>query len=194
MRLRLAGAMVLVALPALVFPGRARACSLAWNFPHGIDPKAVGVDKTPPLLPQPRVSDVQTPDQGPGCTQKCGWSRSVTLLNLATDDMTPVDRIGYRLTMSAGGTAPQVPSWNDGEVVLGASDGTLTLDWNGDDAFFTLQVVAVDDAGNESEPRSVLIDDLGHPCSVSGRRGSDGLAPLVVTLALAVAVARRRRR
>jgi hypothetical protein len=188
------GATVLLALPALVFPGRARACDPVTTSPHKIDPAAVGVDQTPPELAQPAVSDVHAIDHSDqGCGPRCGWDNTFTLSNLATDDMTPVGRIGYRLTTVAG-TAPKESEWRDGDVIVGASsDGKLTLFWDGDlDVDFTLQVVAVDDAGNESAPQTARVQHANTACSIGGR-GRAGLTPLVVALALAAAAARRRR-
>jgi len=189
------GVLILVAaLPALFLPARTRACSLGGNFPFTTDPEQVGVDRTAPQLAQPTVS-VEAVDNGDqGCQSKCGFDFRARLSNLATDDITPVDRMGYRLTTGAG-TAPLVHSWQDGQAIGGAQDGTLTLAWSGDEGFaFTLQVVAVDLAGNESEPRTVHINDTTSGCRVGGRRSRGAHAPLIVALAMAIAVVRRRER
>jgi hypothetical protein len=100
--------------------------------------------------------------------------------------------MGYRVT-SVAGTEGLIPSWRDGEAIIGSPDGTLTLFWNGNDGFlFTLQIVAIDLAGNESEPRLVHIQDTTGGCRIGGGRGRGALAPLIVGLALAIAWYRRR--
>jgi len=124
---------------------------------------------------------------------QCGWDYSARLANLATDDLSPTNKIGYRLTAVAG-TAPTAASWIRG-ALRGNGDGTLTLLWYGGDDFdFTLQVVAIDAAGNESAPQTVRISNGAGGCRVGGRHPRDGFVPLVVVLALATAAARRARR
>ena len=126
---------------------------------------------------------------------KCGWEHSARLTNLATDDTTPADQIGYRVSLVAGDasgltTGLTVPSLARGDV-------SLLLFWDGDDDFdFTAQLIAIDAAGNESAPRTVPISSGGGGCSVGHRRASDGFALAVLALALAGAAARplRRRR
>src|SRR6185369_11869491 len=88
------GVLILVAaLPALFLPARTRACSLGGNFPFTTDPEQVGVDRTAPQLAQPTVS-VEAVDNGDqGCQSKCGFDFRARLSNLATDDITPVDRM-----------------------------------------------------------------------------------------------------
>ena len=188
------GLTVFLVHAAPFFPGRARACSLWAPSPHTIDPAQVGVDQTPPQLAQPTVTDVQKneTDQGVvGCTPKCGSDYSALLTNLATDDMTPVDRIGYRVTLVAG-PAPGPNTRRTGAVLAG-TDG-LRLFWDGDDDFdFTIQVNAIDAAGNESAPRTVQISS-GGGCSVGGQHSSDGFGLAVLALALASARARPQRR
>ena len=121
----------------------------------------------------------------------CGDFVSVELTNMATDDMTSADEIGYRMAVVAGsGFTP--PS---GAVRPGISGDTfwLFLDGYPDDIDFTLQMIAIDAAGNASAPQTVRIHDDAGACSV-GRRDRAGTASLaIVALALA-AVARRRRR
>jgi MYXO-CTERM domain-containing protein len=181
--------MVLLVLLAPFVPDRAHACSLVGNTPHTIDPAMVGVDQTPPELAQPTVS-VQDLETSGACMNQCGYDHSATLSNLATDDLTPVERMGYRLTGGAG--TGRVTSWSAGETVLGAADGTLTLLWTGDDAF-SLQVVAIDSAGNESAPRTVIVPGEAGGCRVDGQHGNSSFASLVVALTLAGAAMRRRR-
>ena len=180
------GLMVLLALAVLALPGRARACDPFFPSPHMIDPAAVGVDTTPPQLDQPQVTGLHRIDNdaGPGCGGKCGWDHGATLINVATDDMTTVDRIGYRLTPVAG-SEPRSNTWH-GQAIDGTLGGMLMLFWDSDDDFdFTLQVIAIDAAGNESAPQTVRLHGDSGGCSVSRGR-ANGLETLVaVALALA---------
>jgi MYXO-CTERM domain-containing protein len=190
MRAATAGGLLIVAALAPLSPGRARACSLAGPTPHAIDPTMVGVDQTPPNLPQPTVVKINRHD-GTGCRggDSCGDFVSVEITNLATDDLTPADKIGYRFTVVAGsGFTP--PS---GAVRTGNAGDTfwLFLDGYPDDVDFTLQMVAIDAAGNESAPQTVRVQDDTGACSV-GRNDRGGVLALAI-VALALAVARRQR-
>jgi len=193
MRIGTAGIGAFVFLAGLVFPGRARACDVAAPYLHTIDPAQVGVDQTPPQLAEPTVAELRNIDHSDnGCAGKCGYDHAVKLINLATDDMTPVDRIGYRVTLLAG-AAPALTT-GGGNAIRGVTDGSLTLYWDGDDDFdFTLQLIAVDEAGNESAPRTVRVSS-GGGCNVGGRRVSNALAFAIFALALASLAARPRTR
>jgi len=191
------GLAVFLALAAPFFPGRARACEPNVPSRHTIDPAQVGVDQTPPQLAQPNVGELHNNDVGGGCVgaNKCGWDHSATLTIFATDDMTPADHIGYRVTLVAGDASGltlglTVPS-------LARTNDSLLLFWDGDDDFdFIAQLIAIDAAGNESAPATVHISSGGGGCSVGHRRASNGFALTVLALALATAAARplRRRR
>jgi hypothetical protein len=182
-----------VLLAGLVLPDRAHACEPALPALHTIDPAQVGVDQTPPQLLEPTVAELQTYDHGSnGCTPKCGSDHGARLINLGTDDMTPADRIGYRVTLVAG--EARYLTTSGGSALLGAADGSLLVYWDGDDDFdFTLQLIAVDAAGNESAPKTVRVF-AGGGCSVGGRRASAGLEVVMLALALVSAAARPRRR
>jgi len=192
MRSGTVGVGAFVVLAALVLPGPARACDIGTPETHSVDPTQVGVDQTPPQLAAPTVAEIRNNDSDNGCAPKCGWDHSARLINLATDDMTPAARIGYRVTKLAGVALHLSPS--SGSAVLGGGDGSLTLLWDGDDDFdFTLQLIAIDAAGNESDPRIVRVSS-GGGCSVAGRRVSNGFALIVVAFALVSAAARPLRR
>jgi hypothetical protein len=161
---------------------------------HTIDPAQVGVDQTPPQLGLAMVAELQNNDTSAGCmgTAKCGWEHSARITNLATDDMTAADKIGYRVTQ-APGAEPHVTT---GLTIpaLASTDGTLTVFWDGDDEFdFSFQLIAVDAAGNESAPATVRVRN-GSGCSVGRRPARAGLELAVLALALASAAARQRRR
>lgn len=183
--------MAIAACAGVVSPSRTHACSFAGPTPHTIDPAMVGVDQTPPNLPQPTVAKISRHD-GTGCMggDSCGDFVSVEITNLATDDMTPADKIGYRFAVVAGsGFTP--PS---GNVRTGNAGDTFWLLLNGypDDIDFTLQMIAVDSAGNESAPQTVRVHDDVGLCSI-GHRGPAGFATLAIVLMALMVAARRRR-
>src|SRR6187399_3520466 len=110
MRRRAVGVAASLVFVALLAPVRARACEPAIPSPHVIDPAQVGVDTTPPQLGQPQVADIHRNDDESGCQPKCGSDYSASITNVVSDDMTPVNKIGYRLT-TVSGTAPSARSW-----------------------------------------------------------------------------------
>jgi hypothetical protein len=123
----------------------------------------------------------------------CGDVTNANITNLATDDMTPADRIGYRVAVVAGKSPAgfDVPS---GVVNWAHSDASVWIHWSGigDDVDFTLELVAVDAAGNESAPQTVRIyDDIGG-CSIGPRGGVNGGTLAILVLALVLAGRRRR--
>jgi hypothetical protein len=73
-------------------------------------------------------------------------------------------------------------------------DASLWITWSGisDDFDFTLQLVAVDAAGNESAPQTVRIQDDSGGCSIGHRNAIGDAAPVIAMFALAVAARRRR--
>ena len=198
MRRGTVGLAVFLVLAAPFFPGRARACEPNIPQAHTIDPAQVGVDQTPPQLAQPTVGELHNNETGGGgCigSSKCGWDHSARLTGLATDDTTPVDRIGYRVTLVAGDASGLTLGLSIPSVARG--DDSLLLFWDGDDDFdFTAQLIAIDAAGNESAPATVHISSGGGGCSVGHRPASHGVALALLALALATAAARplRRRR
>ena len=187
--------LAVLVLPSVVSPARARACSFIGPVPHVIDAAMVGVDQTPPTLPKPIVAQISRHD-GTGCMggDSCGDFTAVNITNLATDDMAPAERIGYRFAVVAG-TPPAGLSLPTGVVDLALPDASIWLNWSGigDDVDFTLQLVAVDGAGNESAPQTVRIDDDIGACSIGRRNAVSDTTFALVTFALA-ATARRRRR
>src|SRR5262245_61721150 len=188
------GLTVSLVLAAPFFPGHARACSISSPQKHTIDPAQVGVDQTPPQLAQPIVTNLSGNDTGggPGCQSQCGPDHTATLTNLATDDMTPVDKIGYRVSLVAG-AAPNLSNGYTNDVAVLANTH-LPVSWSGDDDFdVTIQVIAVDAAGNASAPRTVRISSGSGGCSVGHRRAGDAFTLAILALALASARARRLR-
>ena len=130
---------------------------------------------------------------GSGCdgSSPCGDLTVIYLTNLATDDTTPAAKIGYRLTVVAGGGFTPYPYAVE---PIGINDTLpLYLGTHSDDIDFTLEVVAVDSAGNTSAPQTVRVRDDAGMCSI-GRRGPAGLATLAMGAIALLVVARRRRR
>ena len=186
------GLLIVAALAGIVAPGRARACVFAGPTPHTIDVAMVGVDLTPPSLAKPVVGDITRLD-ATGCdaNSECGHTTIISLTNLATDDTTPINKIGYRLTVIAGGGyTPKTGVFDPGgsgdtfPVYLGADQ---------EDFDFTLEVVAVDAAGNESAPQTVRIHQDTGACSI-GRGARGGVVTLAIVALVLAAAARRRRR
>jgi len=116
----------------------------------------------------------------------------------ASDDLTPANGIGYQFVLVAGAlpagfTLPQGPSKvtiSDDKIWFAWDDGATD---DQEDIDFTLSVVAIDAAGNESAPQTVRVSDHpGFGCAVARRRSTrDGLACVVVAAAI---LATRRRR
>jgi hypothetical protein len=184
------GLFMVVAAVGPLWQTRAQACSLLGPTSHIIDNAMVGIDQTPPTLPQPKVARIERHD-GTGCrsSDSCGDFVSVQITNLATDDMTPAEKIGYQVSLVAGsGFTPPM-----GDVDPGIIDGTywLYLDGNPDDIDFTLTMVAIDAAGNRSAPQTVHVYEETGWCSIGhGHSGAFTLAGVVFLLRVA---ARRRR-
>jgi hypothetical protein len=146
---------------------------------HVLDPAMHATDQTPPtlsVLPPPTIARGHAPKQD-GCAasaMSCDDVGTISFPAAATDDMTPRERIGYRLSLS-GGTLPAgltLPtdaiepgaqlqifiSWDDG-----ATDNQEPID-------FALSIVAIDAAGNESAPQTLRVsDDQGCSCTAAGR-------------------------
>jgi hypothetical protein len=124
---------------------------------------------------------------------------SLGIRGAATDDVSPASGIGYRFNVVAGAipsgfTLPVGPTKiyvEDGEIWFSWDDGATD---DQEDIDFTLSVVALDTAGNESAPQMVTVSDHpGFGCAIARRRsGRDALACLVV--AAVILAARRRRR
>jgi hypothetical protein len=192
---------LVTALAGWLVPVPAPACDLIGNTFHTIDPAMQGIDSQPPTLTPIEIVEVHRGHEveSNGClfTQTCGEDLgSIWFAVTATDDMTPDDRIGYRLSIAAGtppagfvlppaleslGTRVYVP-WNDGA--------------SGDQEAFdvTFAVVAIDRAGNESAPQTFRAQHAGTGggCRIAGRRGHPlGLITFALLAGLAVTLRKR---
>jgi hypothetical protein len=184
-----AGAASAVLLPA----NATRACEPWSPELFRVDPALAGKDQTPPDLGQPTVAEVWHSDDDSGClVPKCGADNGASITNLATDDLTPPEKIGYRVTVIGNGPTT-VTGWTPGISILPIGS-RLQLLWDGDADFdFTVEIVAIDAAGNESAARTVrLQNDMG-VCTI-GPGGPIGRRTLaLVALALMLALRRRPR-
>ena len=192
---RVASVLVVVVV-AFATETDACACTpLNGGMPHTVDASLQATDQTPPTLPTippPTVRRLEATDSGCGSGGgACAASGVVSIEAVATDDTTAANRIGYRFTLASG-------SLPDGFTLPGFArepvGTTVVLFWDGDgDLDFTLQVVAIDLAGNESAPQTVRIQDDSGACAVAGGRTSRWAIAFVAVLAL-LAVTNRRRR
>jgi hypothetical protein len=174
----------------------ARACKPSPIVPHTVDTSLQATDRTSPTLPAIPAATIHyagDTSDGVGCDAKCGDTTYVGIPSVATDDMTDRYRIGYRFSLESGSlpsgfALPATAIEPNGDIVRIFFDGDV------DSFAFTLQVVAIDLAGNESAPQSVRVVEVSHACAVAGtplRRVRFGWSVLVAGLVLA---ARRRGR
>jgi uncharacterized protein (TIGR03382 family) len=188
------------------FPVDARACSLIGSQTHTIDPAMQATDQVPPTLPAlpaARVRRGQPQESGCGlAVSSCDDLGVITIAVGATDDMSPRQSIGYRLTLESGLLPPGLSLPSEAIEAIPPSD-QLVLYWsdaaNDLNPFgFTLRIVAIDLAGNESEPQLLQIsDDSGSGCAIArGPHPRDGwpAAAALAVAALSVVVRRRRAR
>jgi hypothetical protein len=205
---RVAAALASIALAAVLAHARpGHACSIPGPTPHTIDPQRQETDHQAPTLaapPPPRITRGRAAHRA-GCSSSANDScDDVGLIDIAltaSDDMSPPSAIGYRFSMVSGKLPDglQLPT----DAVRPGMGSSLVLAWidemtDTQEPFdFTVQIVAVDEAGNESAPQTLRIQDPGTSggCQV-GHRGSPGKAALsLVILAVVIAlVAARLRR
>jgi hypothetical protein len=213
----LAAAILLAAHPAL-------PCQLIPMEFHQINPELRGVDDTPPGTPRVTAAALER-RLGESChagvciSNSCGNLATLSIdLVAAEDDLTPQNGMGYRLEVLDG----EIPESlrNQLEVTLRASGAVLLLRPAFEDAPLlnaSLQVVAIDGAGNESAPSlpfhvqfdGCTLSAVGDQCegesadaSLTGcavsmdgsRRGSFGLDGASGILAVLYLRARRRQR
>jgi hypothetical protein len=186
----------------------ARACSVAGPTPLQVDPAAKATDTQPPTLTVAALSAVQRGQapQSSGCgsstASSCDDLGAIRIAVDGTDDMTMPIELGFRASL-VGGTPPTGLSIPEGPVLSAGTFGGNELvfwwiDGSTDDQEaidFTLSIVAVDHAGNESAPKTVRIfsEGSGGGCAVATRARRPRLVTFPV-LALAALAARRRRR
>jgi hypothetical protein len=175
----------------------ARACSVRGPSPYVIDTSMQATDHVAPTLAPPSVTSLQrgTATGGACSRNSCDGMGSLALTIAVSDDVTPATNLGYRFSLAAGALPPSFFILLDQPSQVPVSDGKIWFNW--DDGTedhapidFTLQVVAIDRAGNESAPQIVRVtDDPGGGCAVA-RPHPRALAWAV---AAALLLARRRR-
>jgi len=196
---------VVSSLGALLHPTSARACDFAGPTAHTIDPALQATDHVPPVWPSPpRAQGVQR-GRGPqqngcgGTASSCDDIGIITITTGATDDTTAPGRVGYRLSQASGALPAGLSLPPD--AVEPNPDGSLTLVWsdgatdNQDSFSFTLDIVAIDAAGNESAPQVLVIEDgrRDGACALAGRPRPWGWAGLASLLVLGLVATLRRR-
>ena len=192
--------LLIVAALVAALRADARACSLAGPTPHVIDPSMQATDQAPPTLPPLPSARVTRgkPTVGCGSRSTCDDIGTIGIAVDATDDVTPAERIGYRLTLESGQPPSALILPTDavepvsGELVLVWDD---IADGRTEDFNFTLRITAVDLAGNESDPQRLPISTgTGTACAVAGAPTPGGELATLVASALALAMRWRRRR
>jgi hypothetical protein len=195
-------AAVALGLAALAGARPARACTIPAPMPHVVDAAAQAVDHVAPGVPSLKLEEIKR-GQGPrndGCSStasSCDDIGSIAFSHPATDDRTPSDRIGYRFQVVSG-KLPFGFALPSQPVVMLISDGRMWLHWldgatdEQESLDFTLSIVAVDAAGNESPPQMLRIRDDQGGCRVATAGGLPRAWDAAIILC-AVLVARLRR-
>jgi hypothetical protein len=185
---------------AASIPAPARACSFAGPTPYVVDASMQATDHVAPTLAPLTVTRLQRGQKTTGCTSvnSCDGFGSLAISVAAADDVTPATGLGYRFTVVAGTLPPvfSIPLNQPSQVLV--SDGQIWFNW--DDGTedhqsidFTLQVVAIDRAGNESAPQTVRVTDDPGGCAIARPRAPyRGLA--FAALAALLLAARHPRR
>jgi hypothetical protein len=192
-------ALLVVATVVAVVPADARACDEVPSVPHTVDPSMQATDTTPPTLPAiPPLEVYFAPTSPQGCDcGNCGENSYFGFSAVARDDVTHRFRIGYRISLESG-TLPRgvaLPATaidpNFDIVQVGFNSETVTSLSN-----FTLRVVAIDLAGNESAPQIVVMQHSSgsDECAVASARGARSRLGWIAFGALIVTAYRRRRR
>jgi uncharacterized protein (TIGR03382 family) len=185
------------------------ACSMEGPIDHILVENAA--DTVAPAVPTATVADVQrgrggqVQANGSVMSSSCddiGW---IELALASSDDVSAPERIGYVLTLAEGGALPEglVLSTDGMEPVRADASGVLRLSWldgaeDDQEAFsFEVDIAALDEAGNLSDPVRLAIEDDGTGDARGSSPGGCDTAPgggsgALVGLALA-ALARRRR-
>ena len=194
MKMKRVVSLLVVAVIVAALRADARACKRLGPIPHVVDPSLQETDHTPPTLLINRQPLIDYGDSSPGgCGSDCPDIATIQIWVAATDDMTAPERIGYRFTLEAGELPPGL-TLPDAGVEPNAPDAVV-LDWNGTTGRpvdFTVQIVAIDRAGNESAPQSQPIrPKTAMACAVA--RGDTARPGLIAWLALMVAAGVRRR-
>jgi hypothetical protein len=192
---------LLASVLAATRPLPVRACSVVGPQPFEIDAAMAATDRQPPALTGLAVTNVKRgrAPENTGCgstgtsCDDLGW---IGILPAVTDDHTPAGQLGYLVSLVRG-QLPEGLALPPQTFALPGPNREMTLFWldgNTDDqeSFdFTLSVVAIDLAGNESAPMQVHIGNDGKGCSVTWFRRPTTAALTLALLALATLTRRR---
>jgi hypothetical protein len=170
----------------------ARACSVAGPTPYVVDASMQATDHVAPTLEPLSIASLQrgTATGGACSGSSCDGMGSLALTIAASDDVTPANNLGYRFSLAAGALPASFFILLDQPSQVTVSDGKIWFNW--DDGTedhapidFTLQMVAIDRAGNRSAPQMVRVTDDPGGCAVA-RPHPRGLAWLVAAALLLV--------
>jgi|GEM_PF-3237510 len=158
---RYVAAVIIAVAPSI--PQLTGACSVPLQFGYWQRAPVAGDTNAPTNV----VFDVTVnhDDGFQGCGNAC-WNRSYLVLEPHTTDAhTPPERIGYRFKVVAGDVPPSLDLPDEDETLTtygGFTDRVdyiaFPFDYNAPSFSFDLEVVAVDESGNESEPIVLDID------------------------------------
>jgi MYXO-CTERM domain-containing protein len=156
-------------LGVLLLQRAAHPCSSPGVDAHRLDPAAQQIDRTSPTLgPAPAVKVQRGSSPQMGCSgsqvSSCDGIGSISITPAVADDRAMASEIGFRVRLLAGSLPAGLTLPN---VDFRALSGAIYFHWtDGTEADhepfgFTLELVAVDTAGNLSAPVKVMVGDGG---------------------------------
>lgn len=178
-------AIVALALPVLLSPRPASACSLPAPVVHALD-SAYAADTTPPSAVTGSASITRHRNASSSC-----FDIAYTYLTLsATDDAAPPERLGFKLAFVSG----ELPDGMTLPTDIQVGNPQLFFNYRDESGFsFELEVRAVDLNGNLGPPTLLLVEESPDDLDDDGGC-STGNTPGAALALLALAFVRRRRR
>lgn len=189
---------LLGAITGVAWPSRAEACQFA-PYPATFTPMSPdSTDAIPPAPPILEDVSIERSDYAPPGTGDCGDVGHISLSFALSDDTFDPTQIGVRLRLKSGIVPAGLVLPTDPVV---HTQGSVGLSFQDDPAkpyAFTLEVTAIDGAGNESEPTDVDVR-TGRPsdagaCSFAAHRATGTGASFTAIMALLGFTRARRRR
>ncbi|MDG1483482.1 MAG: hypothetical protein P8R54_28080 [Myxococcota bacterium] len=194
-------ASLLVGAGALL-PAMARACLFVVPEPHQLDPSELGIDVTAPDTVD-RTTVLISRGRGPVCVDGACASTSCDARGVlsvefspASDDRTSSEAMGYRAVLLEG-ALPDTLTLGE-NAVLGPD--RLNLLWTDgataeqEPLDFTLGLIAIDLAGNESAPAEVWVADDGRSAAAATGCAAVPRPETPVSLCAVLLLLLRRRR
>lgn len=198
--MKLGPSVIVLAAIVAALRANAHACSVAGPGPYMIDAAMQATDHVAPTLGPLAIAGLHRGEKTTGCMEanSCDGIGWLTINVAVSDDVTPANGVGYRFSIVAGTLPPSFSILLDQPTQVPASDGALSFSWDdGTDDHqpidFTLQVTAIDRAGNESAPQTLRVTDDPGGCAIAGP-GSHARALAWVVAAAFVLRNRSRRR